>query len=115
MKEGYEGTMVRADKPYQFKRTDFLSKIKEMHTMDCEVIGVEEGRNSLRGKMGHIVVKQENGKECGVGSGFTQEKRQHVWDHEDLYVGRIAEIKYQELTDAGIMRFPTFVRWRDDK
>lgn len=115
MKEGYEGTMVRADKPYQFKRTDFLSKIKEMHTMDCEVIGVEEGRNSLRGKMGHIIVKQENGKECGVGSGFTLEKRQHVWDHEDLYVGRIAEIKYQELTDAGIMRFPTFVRWRDDK
>lgn len=115
MKEGYEGTMVRADKPYQFKRTDFLSKIKEMHTMDCEVIGVEEGRNSLKGKMGHIIVKQENGNECGVGSGFTQEKRQHVWDHEDLYVGRIAEIKYQELTEAGIMRFPTFVRWRDDK
>lgn len=115
LEKGYEGTMVRADKPYQFKRTDFLAKIKEMQSMDCEVIGIEEGRNSFEGTMGHVIVKQENGVECGVGSGFTRDKRDHVWAHEDLYVGRKAEIKYQELTKDGVMRFPVFVRWRDDK
>ena len=115
LKEGYEGTMVRANKPYQFKRTDYLAKIKEMLSMDCEVIDVIEGRNSLVGSMGHLVVKQENDVECGVGSGFTQACRQEIFDQEDMFVGRIAEIKYQELTKDGVMRFPVFVRWRDDK
>ena len=115
IKAGYEGTMVRADKPYQFKRTDFLSKIKEMHTMDCEVLRIEEGRNSLKGSMGKLVVKQENGVECGVGSGFSKADRQLIFDEEDFYIGRTIEVKYQELTKDKVMRFPTAVRWRDDK
>jgi len=115
IKEGYEGTMVRANKPYQFKRTDYLAKIKEMLSMDCEVMSIEEGRSSLKGKMGKLNVIQENGNLCGVGSGFTKADRELILDCEDLTIGRTAEIKYQELTNAGIMRFPTFVRWRDDK
>jgi len=116
MKGGFEGTMVRANKPYFFKRVDFLAKIKEMHTMDCEVIGIEEGRNSLKGSMGHLVVKQENGVECGVGSGFTKEDRKKIFEHQDLYIGDKIEVKYQELTKKEkVMRFPTFVRWRRDK
>jgi len=107
--------MVRADKPYQFKRTDFLSKIKEMHSMDCEVLRVEEGRNSNKGHMGALVVRQENGVECGVGSGFSKADRKLIFDQEDMYVGRTMEVKYQELTEAKVMRFPVFVRWRDDK
>ena len=115
IKEGYEGTMVRANVPYQFKRTDYLAKIKDMLSMDCKVIDMEEGRNSFTGMMGKINVLQENGVKCGVGSGFTQADREVMWKHEDLVVGRLAEIKYQELTKDGVMRFPVFVRWRDDK
>ena len=115
LNQGYEGTMVRANEFYQFKRTDFLAKIKEMQSMDCKVIGIEEGRNSLKDSMGHLIVRQENGHECGVGSGFSIDCRKEIWDNEDLYIGRIVEIKYQELTKDGIMRFPVFLRWRDDK
>lgn len=115
IKQGFEGTMVRANVPYQFKRTDSLAKIKEMLSMDCEVLSMEEGRNSLVGCMGKLNVKQENGVECGVGSGFTQGDRTIMWKHQDLTIGRIAEIKYQELTKDGVMRFPVFMRFRDDK
>ena len=44
-----------------------------------------------------------------VGSGFTNDERGFYWDIRDTLIGRIVEIKYQELTDDGSsLRFPVF-------
>jgi DNA ligase-1 len=88
-------------------------KFKTMHSMDCRVIGLYEGEGKHAGRMGGLKLIQENDIGCDVGSGFTDEDRAAIWDNHSLAVGRIAEIKYQELTPDGVMRFPVFLRWRD--
>jgi DNA ligase-1 len=90
-------------------------KLKTMQSQDCTITELYEGDvgSRLQGKMGGITVVQENGAICDCGSGFSDEDRQFMWDNHELFRNRIAEIKYQELSKDGIMRFPVFVRFRD--
>lgn len=114
--EGYEGSIVILDRPYQFKRSDDLLKIKDMLSQDCKILDVIEGKGKLVGTMGAIQVLQQNGKTiCEVGTGFTDEMREAFWDQRKELKDNIVEIKYQELTPDGVMRFPVFQRFRDDK
>ena len=118
LEEGYEGAIIRNNVPYEWKRTDNLMKLKpnldplSPKTMDCIIVGTTEGRYKYEGKLGALVVQQENNKICEVGTGFTDAMREEDWES---CVGDIVEIKYQELTPDGIMRFPSFLRFRDDK
>ena len=113
--EGYEGTILRNDTPYEWKRTDNLLKIKDMQSMDCIYSSINEGTGKAKGMMGSITVIQENGVECEVGTGFTDEMRKEFWDAGIMLAGRTVEIKYQELSPDGCMRFPVFIRMRPDK
>lgn len=115
---GYEGVMVIPDIPYyKGRKSNKLMKFKTMLSQDCEVIGFYEGKTGTKheGRMGGLVIRQENGKECECGSGFSDEDRDYMWNNQDEFLGRLAEIKYQELTNHDILRFPIFMRWRDDK
>ena len=117
-KLGYEGAMVLPNIPYYTgRKTSGLIKFKSMLSQDCVVTDMYEGKpgTRLEGLMGGINVRQENGNMCECGSGFTDEDRSVMWNNPELYIGQLVEIKYQELTPDGIMRFPIFVRWRNDK
>ena len=117
-KQGYEGAMALPNIPYYLgKKTNTLVKFKTMQSQDCVVTGIYEGKpgTRLEGSMGGIIVRQENGETCDCGSGFTDEDRKVMWENPELYIGNIVEIKYQELSKDGIMRFPIFMRWRNDK
>lgn len=116
LEQGLEGAMaLPADCPYyKGRKTNKLMKFKTFHTMDCKVEEYYEGTGKFIGTLGGIRVRQEDGKTlCGVGSGFTDADRDFIWRNFGEIQGRIAEIRYQEITDDGVMRFPTFVRWRD--
>lgn len=112
---GYEGIIIRLDAPYEFKRTKSLLKLKDFTTQDCKILEVVEGKGRLSGTTGALKVLQENGKGCFVGSGFNDSLRKEFWENKNKVLGKIIEVSYQELTPDGIMRFPTFVRFRDDK
>lgn len=115
---GYEGVMVIPDIPYyKGRKSNKLMKFKTMLSQDCEVMGFYEGKAGTRheGRMGGIVVLQENGLYCECGSGFSDADRDYMWENQEEFLGKKAEIKYQELTNHDIMRFPIFVRWRNDK
>lgn len=115
-KAGYEGAMVMPNIPYyKSRKTGGLLKFKTMLSQDCVITGMYEGKSKYEGMMGGVIVRQENGLECECGSGWTDEDRDVMWNNQELYVGNIIEVKYQELTKDGIMRFPVFVRWRNDK
>lgn len=113
--EGYEGTILRMNTPYEWKRTDNLMKLKDMLSMDCKVVGITEGNGKYKGMMGNLVLEQENKQICEVGTGFTDEMREDFWKNKKKVLKEIVEIKYQELSKDGIMRFPVFLRFRDDK
>lgn len=117
---GEEGIMINiCDAPYEFKRTNSLLKVKKMNTLDLEIIGFEEGEGRLAGTLGAILVRYKNGNIVKVGSGFSDETREQIWNHQTRYQGKIVEIQYFEETtnaDGGIsLRFPVFKDFRYDK
>jgi DNA ligase 1 len=113
--EGYEGAMVKSpDAVYKFGRSKYMLKVKTFIDIDLPVIGFKEGIGKHVGKLGSILVDC-NGVEVNVGSGFDDEQRTEIWANRDSYLGMTAEIKYQERTPDGSLRFPTFQWWRLDK
>ncbi len=115
-----EGVMLNlVDEPYQFSRTWSLMKVKKMQTMDLEIIGFEEGEGRLAGTLGAILVRYKNGNIVKVGSGFSDDIREQIWEHQLHYSGKIVEIQYFEETtnaDGGeSLRFPIFKDFRPDK
>lgn len=115
--EGFEGIMVKNPNAYyECKRSKNWLKVKPVNEMDCEIVNLAEGEGKNIGKLGAIVVKQENGAICSVGSGFTDAQRDELWANKEALKGQIVEVQYQELsTGEQVMRFPVFYRLRPDK
>ena len=115
---GCEGAMCNLNKPYEFKRSKTLLKMKIMQTCDLRVIGFEEGQGKLEGTLGNMIVEYK-GYEVRVGSGFSESQRKEIWENQDKYLGVISEIQYFEETtnaDGGVsLRFPIFKDFRPDK
>jgi DNA ligase-1 len=116
--KGAEGLMVSLDKPYEFKRSKTLLKLKVMSTIDLRVIGFEEGTNKNKGRLGAVLVKYK-GNIVKVGSGFKENDRIEIWNNQEKYLGKILEISYFEETTnkegTYSLRFPIAKRWRFDK
>jgi DNA ligase-1 len=114
LNSGYEGAMmIPASMPYyKGRKSNALLKFKRVETMDAEVLDMYEGTGRNEGRLGGLTVLQDNGNTCDVGSGFTDEDREWIWNNKDKVIGRIAELTYQEMTPDDIMRFPIFKRWR---
>jgi len=116
LSQGLEGAMALPNIPYYLgKKTNRLMKFKTMLSQDCKVVGLYEGEGKHAGKMGGLKLIQENGLTCDVGSGFTDEDREIIWKDPTLAIGRIVECRYQELTPDRKMRFPVFLKFRNDK
>lgn len=116
--KGCEGAMCNLNKPYEFKRSKTLLKMKIMQTCDLKVIGFEEGQGRLSGTLGKIICDYK-GFELGVGSGFSDKDRKEIWNNQEDYLHKIVEVQYFEETrndDCGLsLRFPIFKQWRFDK
>ena len=115
IEKGYEGAMIIGNIPYyRGRKSNKLLKFKTMLSQDCKVIDTYEGRGKYVGMLGGLIVQQENGVTCEVGSGFSDVDRQEIWMNRSSVLNRHIEVKYQDLTPDGVMRFPIFMRWRDN-
>src|SRR5213592_2361690 len=137
---GLEGIVAKkADAPYRAGRSPNWLKIRADRTDDFVVVGFTRPKGSRSGFGALDLGAHQDGKLVyggRVGSGFTDAELKdvsaalergirptpafsgpvptdagHTWVEPAL----IAEVRYKEWTDEGLLRQPVFVRFRDDK
>lgn len=101
-----EGIILRDPKSmYENRRTKTMLKVKKFHDAEAKVIGTERGTGRLEGLMGAIRVRNEQGIEFKIGSGFNDKERA-----KPPKIGSVVTYRYFELSKDGVPRFPTFMR-----
>ncbi|KAI9324886.1 hypothetical protein DFJ73DRAFT_767977 [Zopfochytrium polystomum] len=109
-KKGGEGLMLRKPRSqYEHRRSRTLLKVKSFYDAEAVVIGHEQGKGKNAGVMGALMCRMANGTTFKVGSGFTDAERR-----KPPKKGAIITYKFQELSQRGHPRFPTFVGVRID-
>ncbi len=118
---GYEGTMIKNPYTlYHHGRNQDWKKLKPFHTADLTITNITEGKGKASGMMGRIEVQGFIGDsddvyvKTEVGTGFSNELRKDMFDNKNKYLGKVAEIQYQEITKDNSLRFPSFKRMRTD-
>lgn len=107
---GGEGLMLRQPRSlYEVGRSTTLFKVKSFLDAEARVVEHVPGEGKHNGRLGSLVVEMPDGKRFAVGTGFTDAERSHPPP-----VGSLITYRYQELTDRGVPRFPTFLRMRSD-
>lgn len=90
-------------------------RIKPVHTIDAIVTATHRGKGRLENSLGSLQLAVFNGDHLidigRCGSGLNDDQR---FSNQDL-VGRVCEVMCDEITVHWKLRFPVFVRWRDDK
>jgi DNA ligase-1 len=81
--------------------------VKTFHDAEAVVMEHLSGKGKHKGKLGALVVQMDDGTEFSVGTGFSDAERA-----SPPPVGSVISFRYQELSDAGVPRFPSFVRVR---
>jgi DNA ligase-1 len=106
---GGEGLMMRkAGSAYEAGRSYTLLKVKEFMDAEGTVTGYEPGKGKHKGRVGALIIRADDGKEFKAGTGMTDKERS-----KPPSIGSRVTYRYQELTNDGIPRFPTFVSARD--
>uniref|UniRef100_A0A6M3JEJ8 Polydeoxyribonucleotide synthase [ATP] n=1 Tax=viral metagenome TaxID=1070528 RepID=A0A6M3JEJ8_9ZZZZ len=111
---GYEGIIVRHSMgAYERKRSTLVMKFKPKQEDEYEILGWEEERTingSPKNSLGALVCKSNDGNTFNVGTGFSAEARQVLWNQREDLLGKVAKVKYQHLTTGKkVPRFPVFV------
>jgi DNA ligase-1 len=102
---GGEGLMLRrSGSRYESGRSATLQKIKSFHDAEARVLRHVQGAGRHRGRLGALLVELPDGTTFSVGTGFSDKQREHPPP-----VGSRITFRYQELTDRGVPRFPSFV------
>jgi DNA ligase-1 len=107
---GGEGLMLRQpNSRYAVGRSLTLLKVKRFQDAEARVLGHEGGKGRHKGRLGALLVEMANGIRFAVGTGFSDAERE-----QPPAVGTLITFRYQELSDGGVPRFPSYVGIRKD-
>ena len=107
LEEGYEGAIVREmDGEYQFGyRSNKLLKVKNFCDSEYKIVGFTTGVGRFEGCCIWIC-ETEGGDEFKVVPQGTMEERKATYKDAKNHIGELLKVKYFELTDDNIPRFP---------
>ena len=107
---GGEGLMLRQpESKYAVGRSSTLLKVKSFKDDEAVVIEHQAGAGRHKGRMGALLVRLANGTEFSIGTGFSDKERE-----SPPPVGSTVIFRYQELSDGGVPRFPSYHGLRED-
>jgi len=113
LKDGQEGQMIRINDVYENKRSKFLLKRKEFIDDEFRIVDISEGNGNRSGMFGRAHLITSSGIE------FEANARGNVSFYEELlknkseYIGKMATVRYQNLTPDGKPRFGVIITIRD--
>jgi DNA ligase-1 len=112
-KAGYEGVMLRnPDAPYApGKRSNGLLKLKSFVDGEFEIVGFEEATGKDKGTV--VFVCSISSSKFRVRPIGTLAERAKMLKDAPKLVGKKLTVRYQELSDDGIPRFPVGIAVRD--
>lgn len=110
---GYEGIIIRRDAEYEYFRSKNLLKLKHWMDEEFEIIEIEEGIGNRSGMMGGIILKTKDGKIFTSNAKGTYDYYKELLINKNKYIGKMATLKYQNLTPDGIPRFGVVIAIRD--
>ncbi|MGH7193000.1 MAG: DNA ligase [Candidatus Saccharimonadales bacterium] len=103
---GGEGLMLRQPgSRYETGRSATLLKVKTFHDAEARVVDHLPGTGRHKGRLGAVVVELRDGTNFSIGTGFSDAQRERP-----PAIGSMVTFRYQELSDRGVPRFPSFVR-----
>ena len=104
--EGGEGLMLRQPGSlYETCRSNTLLKVKRFLDAEARVLKHQPGKGRHKGRLGALLVQLADGTLFSVGTGLSDAEREHP-----PAIGSLITFRYQELSDGGVPRFPSFVR-----
>jgi DNA ligase-1 len=107
---GGEGLMLRQPGSlYESGRSHTLLKVKTFHDSEARVVEHLPGAGRHKGRLGALLVEMPDGTRFSVGTGLSDAQRE-----KPPAIGTVITYRYQELTDGGVPRFPSFVRVRSE-
>ena len=105
-----EGVMLRQPgSRYVAGRSSTLLKVKSFFDAEAKVLSYKAGAGRHKGRVGALNVVTPGGVEFAVGTGLSDKQRENP-----PAIGAVITYRYQELTDGGVPRFPTFLAERHD-
>jgi DNA ligase-1 len=136
LNKGYEGVVIRAPEgEYKYGRSTIreglMIKLKRFEDFEATIIDTEEmmhnfneetidnfnriKRSSAKdnkvnsGILGAIVAKIEQGVIFKIGTGFTSQQRQYMWQERDNLIGKIVKYKTAGYSNDGIPKCAVFL------
>src|SRR5580765_3914457 len=95
---------------YHAGRSSTLLKVKSFKDAEAIVIGHQAGAGRHKGRLGALLVRLADGTEFAIGTGFSDRQRENP-----PAIGATVTFRYQELSDGGVPRFPSFAGVKLDR
>jgi DNA ligase 1 len=107
---GGEGLMLRQPgSTYEVGRSHTLLKVKTFHDAEAKVVAHVSGAGKHKGRLGALMVEMPDGTQFSVGTGLSDAERE-----SPPPIGAVITYRYQELSDGGVPRFPSYIGVRGD-
>ena len=108
LEQGYEGSILRLNKPYEQKRSYNLQKFKDFQDSEATITGWVEGQGKRTGTIGKFLARDSHGNEFGMPVMDNYKIMEKMYDIADWYIGKTATFTYFQRTPAGSYRHPLY-------
>lgn len=100
----------------EFEVVGFTERMHNTNEQKRDELGYAERSSSKDGlvptnTLGSLVLKY-NDTTFSCGTGFDDKLRKEIWDNKELYLGKLASIRYMSVGSKDLPRVPSFIGFR---